>query len=178
MEIHPPPPHHHSCQKIPYFFLLNLMMQKFCHWSFIWMITWMEDNGVFPWHNAVKLYQTTNHWKTLTWNWCRVICELYWLHCTIWRLEIPQCFLFFYYKKVLMIGFCPQIRKLEWMIHTVQLKSKLTVTRVSILETKFSRVDSRFSKLLRMESCVMMIKDRVSMFVSGNIMTFSWECTC
>ena len=153
-------------------------MQKFCHWSFIWMITWMEDNGIFRSHNAVKLYQTTNHWKALTWNWRRVICELYWLHCTIWRLEIPQCFLFFYYKKVLMIGFCPQIRKLEWMIHTVPLKSELTVTRVSILETRFSRVDSRFSKLLRMESRVTMIKDRVSVFVSGNIMTFSWECTC
>ena len=142
VEIHPPP-HHPSCQKIPYFFLLNLMMQKFCHWRFISMITWMEDNGVFPSHNAVKLYQTTNHWKALTWNWCRVICELYWLHCTIWRLEIPQCFLFFYYKKVLMIGFCPQIRKLEWMIHTVPLKSKLTVTQCldpwdSILKSWFS----------------------------------------
>ena len=67
----------------------------------------------------------------------------YWLHCTIWRLEIPQCFLFFYYKKVLMIGFCPQIRKLEWMIHTVPLKSKLTVTQCldpwdSILKSWFS----------------------------------------
>ena len=92
--------------------------------------------------------------------------------------DTSNCFLFFYYKKVLMIGFCPQIRKLEWMIHTVPLKSKLTVTRVSIFETRFSKVDSRFSKLLRMESCVTMIKDRVSMFVSGNIMTFSWECTC
>ena len=59
------------------------------------------------------------------------------------------------------------------MIHAVPLKSKLTVTRVSILETRFSRVDSRFSKRLRMESRVTMIKDRVSMFVSGNIMTFS-----
>ena len=165
------------------------MVQKFCHWSFIWMITWMEDNGIFPSHNAVKLYQATNHWNWIELNWIgrrslEIDAVLYVnciddrLHCTIWRLEIPQCFLFFYYKKVLMIGFCPQIRKLEWMIHTVPLKSKLTVTRVSIFETRFSRVDSRFSKLLRMESCVTMIKDRVSMFVSGNIMTFSWECTC
>ena len=164
------------------------MVQTFCHWSFIWMITWMVDNGIFR-HTMQSNYikrPTTGielnwielNWKALTWNWCRVICELYWLYCTIWRLEIPQCFLFFYYEKVLMIGFCPQIRKLEWMIHTVPLKSKLTVTRVSILETRFSRVDSRFSKLLRKESRVTMIKDRVSMFVSGNIMTFSWECTC
>ena len=63
--------------------------------------------------------------------------------------------------------------KVRIMIHTVPLKSKLTVTRVSILEIRFSRVDSRFSKLLRMESRVSMIKDQVSMFVSGNIMTFS-----
>ena len=59
------------------------------------------------------------------------------------------------------------------MTHTVPLKSKLTVTCVLILETRFSRVDSRFSKLLRMESRVSMIEDRVSVFVSGNIMTFS-----
>ena len=138
----------------------------------------MQSNYIKRPTTGIELNWIELNWKALTWNWCCVICELYWLHCTIWRLEIPQCFLFFYYKKVLMIGFCPQIRKLEWMIHTVPLKSKLTVTRVSIFETRFSRVDSRFSKLLRMESCVTMIKDRVSMFVSGNIMTFSRECTC
>ena len=164
------------------------MVQKFCHWSFIWMTTWMEDNGIFPSHNAVKLYQVTNHW-----NWI----ELNWIELEGAHLKLMPCYMWtvltaLYYLKtrdtsmfpVLLLQkgsydrICPQIRKLEWMIHTVPLKSKLTVTRVLILETRFSRVDSRFSKLLRMESRITMIKDRVSMFVSGNIMTFSWECTC
>ena len=103
----------------------------------------MQSNYIKRPTTGIELNWIELNWKALTWNWCRVICELYWLYCTIWRLEIPQRFLFFYYEKVLMIGFCPQIRKLEWMIHTVPLKSKLTVTQCldpwdSILKSWFS----------------------------------------
>ena len=149
-------------------------MQKFCHWSFIWMITWMEDNCHLP---VMQCSQTTSNdpgrrlfeIDAVLYMWTVLIALYYLKRSSMFPVPLLQKGS---YDRILSTD--SKVR----MIHTVPLKGKLTVTCVSILETRFSRVDYRFSKLLRMESRVSVIKDQVSMFVSGNIMTFSWERTC